>query len=126
MEEKRKALNMVTLIKEKRNGDIKGRACADGSKQRYSMNEETNVSSPTVSTEALFTTLIIDAHEKRHVATFDVQGAFLQPELQSSTDDTILLKMKGIFVDIMCDVNPEYKKPIIYENGTKTLYMEAL
>ena len=90
------------------------------------MNEETNVSSPTVSTEALFTTLIIDAHEKRHVNTFDENCAFLKTELQSSADDTILLKLKGIFVYIMCNVNPEYTATIIYENNTKTLYMEAL
>ena len=32
-EEKRKALNAVNLIKEKRNGDIKGRICANDSMQ---------------------------------------------------------------------------------------------
>ena len=31
---KREALNLITLVKEKRNGKIKGRACADGRKQR--------------------------------------------------------------------------------------------
>lgn len=31
---KKKAMNAVNLIKEKRNTDIKGRACANGSKQR--------------------------------------------------------------------------------------------
>ena len=58
-EEKVKAFNAVTLIKEKRNGDIKGRACADGSRQKYEFGK--NLSSPTVSLEALFTTWIIYA-----------------------------------------------------------------
>ena len=31
--EKRKALNLITMVKEKRDGKIKGRACADGRKQ---------------------------------------------------------------------------------------------
>ena len=33
-EEKRKALDAVNLIKEKRNGKIKGRTCSNGAKQR--------------------------------------------------------------------------------------------
>ena len=58
-EDKRKEFNAVTLIKEKRNGDIKGRACADGNRQKYEFGK--HVSSPTVSLEELFTTLIINA-----------------------------------------------------------------
>ena len=34
-EEKSRALEAVNLIKEKRNGKIKGRTCADGSKQKH-------------------------------------------------------------------------------------------
>ena len=79
--EKKKALNAVTLIKEKRNGDIKGRACAIGSKQRRYLKEDESVASPTLSVDALFATLMIDADEGRDVATFDVPGAFLQPEM---------------------------------------------
>ena len=67
---------MVTLIKEKCNGDIKGRACADGSKQLYTMNEDVHVSSSTVSLDALFTTLLVDANKNQDVATFGVPGVF--------------------------------------------------
>ena len=69
-EDMRKAFNAVMLIKEKRNGDIKGRACADGRRQKYEFGK--NVSSPTLSLEALFMTLLIDAIESRDIATFDV------------------------------------------------------
>ena len=124
-EEKKKALNAVTLIKEKRNGDLKGRACADGRKQRKYINKEIDVSAPTMSLEAFISTLLIDASENRDVATFDVTGAFLQPELPEN-DEKVLLKLKGIFVDIMCETNPEYTETVIYENGVKTLYLLVL
>ena len=36
------------------------------------------------------------------------------------------MKLVGDFVDIMCEVNPEHKKNVVYENGKKVLYMEVL
>jgi len=59
------------------------------------------------------------------VVTYDVSGAFLQPEMPKK-DGKVLLKLKDIFVDIMCDVNPEYRETIVYENGKKTLYVLVL
>ena len=38
--EKRKALRAVNFIKEKWNGDIKGRSCVDGSKQRRYLKQD--------------------------------------------------------------------------------------
>ena len=56
---KRDALRAITLIKEKRSGKIKGRACADGRAQiSYITKEE--VYAPTVSMEALLAQLIAD------------------------------------------------------------------
>ena len=123
--ERKRALNAVTLIKQKRDGSLKGFACADGRKQRKYLSEDTKISSPTVSVEEFFTTLLIDAYEGRHVATFDVTGAFLQPELPEQ-DHKVVLKLRGMFVDIMCRVNPEYQDTVIYEGGVKVLYMRVL
>ena len=61
-EEKYRALNAINLIKEKRDGTIKGRTCADGSKQHRYLREDESVSSPTVSLESLFITFIVDAY----------------------------------------------------------------
>ena len=44
---RREALNLITMIIEKRDGRIKARACADGRKQRRYMSKE-DVSSPTM------------------------------------------------------------------------------
>ena len=121
--QKKGALRAVNLIKEKRCGRLKGRACADGSKQRaYIPREE--ATSPTVSMEALTASLVIDAHEKRAVAIFDVPGAYLNADMPE--DKFVILKLEGQFVDIMCKVNPEYLKDVRFEYGKKTLYLRVL
>ena len=67
------ALNAINLIKIKRDGVIKGRTCADGSKQkRYISKEET--SSPTVALESLLLTFCIDAFENRDIAILTYQA----------------------------------------------------
>jgi hypothetical protein len=117
------ALRAVNLINEKRCGRVKGRTCADGSKQKaYIPREE--ATSPTVSMEALTTSLVIDAHEKRAVAIFDVPGAYLNADMPDNK--FVILKLEGKFVDIMCGVNPEYLRDVRLENGKKVLYLRIL
>ena len=123
-EEKRKALEAVNLIAEKRCGTIKGRTCANGSTQRRYLRNDESVSSPTVSLEALLCSLIIDAHEGRDVVIFDVPGAYLHAPVPPGK--MMLLKLRGDFVDIMCQVSPIYKKYIHYENNKKVLYLKIL
>jgi hypothetical protein len=120
---KRDALHAVNLINEKRCGRVKGRTCADGSKQKaYIPREE--ATPPTVSMEALTASLVIDAHEKRAVAIFDVPGAYLNADMPDNK--FVILKLEGKFVDIMCDVNPEYLRDIRLENGKIVLYLRIL
>ena len=70
--EKRAALDAVNLIKKKINGDIKGRTCANGEKQRIYVKVGELTYSPTVSLLSILTTLAIDAYEGRDVAIVDV------------------------------------------------------
>ena len=70
--EKKKALRAINLIKEKWNGDIKGRSCVDGSKQRKYLKQDESMSSPTASLESLLVTLLINTYKGRDVATYDV------------------------------------------------------
>ena len=51
----------VNLIKEKRYGKLKGRTCANGSRQRHFVRSEDDFSSPTASLESILMTLLIDA-----------------------------------------------------------------
>jgi hypothetical protein len=119
--QKKAALRAISVVKEKRCGRIKGRTVADGRPQRQLYTKD-ETSSPTVSTDALMLSLMIDAHERRDVATADVAGAYLHAEMVDFT----LLKMEGASVDIMCDVCDDYKKYVRIENGKKVLYLKLL
>ena len=63
---------------------------------------------------ALLFTLITDADEGRNIATFDVPSTYINVEIPK--DKKIFMKLGVYFVDIMCQVNPEYKQHVRYEN----------
>ena len=121
--QKKKALRAINLIKVKRCGKVKGRTCADGSGQRkYVPREE--AASPTLSLESLMSLLLISAHEERDTAVFDVPGAYLHADIPG--DKFVILKVEGEFVDIMCQVNPEFTTYVRRENQKKVLYLQIL
>ena len=78
---RRKALRYLMFLKEKHDSTIKARGCADGSLQRECTKEE-EVSSPTMSLEAMMLSCTIDAKEGRYVIVTDVPGAFLHADLE--------------------------------------------
>jgi len=119
--QKRESLRDVNLIKEKRSGKLKGCTCADGRSQRSKYTKE-ETTSPTVSMDALMISLMIDAKERRDVATADVEGAYLHADME----EFVLLKLVGKAVDIMCQVNPKYENFVVIENGKKVLYLQLL
>ena len=63
--------------------------------------------------------MIIDAYEERDVAIADIPGAYLHAEMPKGKN--VLLKLEGEFVDIMCSVNPEHTKNIVYERKGKKM-----
>ena len=119
--QKSEALNLITMVKQKRCGTIKGRACADGRKQRRYITKEQSTS-PTVHLESLLLSLLFDAFEGRHVGTADIAGAFLLVNMK----DFVLVKIRGEAVDIICKCNAEYSKYVTYEKGKKVLYLELV
>ena len=64
--------------------------------------------SPTVSLEVLFNVLLIYAYKGREVDIFDVPGVYLHADILK--DKHGLLKLRGKFRDIMCQINPDRKK----------------
>ena len=87
--DKREALNLITLVKEKRDDKIEGRACADGRKQCQYISKKEEVPSPTVHLHSLLLPLAIDVHECRDVETVDVVGVYLLAD----TNNFILVKV---------------------------------
>ena len=122
--DKKRALDAVNLIKVKRSGTVKGRTCANGSKEQYYLPEGDSVASPTASIEAIVSTLLIDIFEGRDVAIYNIPGAYLHAEMPE--EHRVILKIKGKFVDIMCRVNPEFQKHVLIERGRKVLYLQVL
>ena len=123
-DDKRKALDAVNLIELKRDGRLKGRSCANGSKQRSFLTEYDSVASPTVSLEGILTTLLIGAYEERNHISFDVPGAFLQADMPN--DKLVLLKFKGQMANMLVDVNDKYREHLVRENGKTVLYVKVI
>ena len=119
--EQKNALHAINLIKEKRNGVLKGRTCADGRKQRrwYSKEETT---SPTMSNDSLMALPTLSAAEKRKIVTWDVEDAYLLADL----DGFVLVKSVGQSVDVLCQVDESYKAFVTYKKGKKVLYLQLL
>ena len=64
-------------------------------------------------------TLVLGAYESQDVAIFYVPGAYLNVDMPD--EKYFRLKLKGNFMDIMCDVNPDHIPNIRYENGNMVL-----
>ena len=58
------------------------------------------------------------------MATFDVPGAYLQTDLPKDKFTLLLLEVN--FVDIMCDINPDYNQHIRLKYGRNTLCLRIL
>ena len=61
-EQWKEALAYLMFLKQKRCGTIKAQGCADGRKQRDKITKHESAS-PTVATESVFITAVVDAHE---------------------------------------------------------------
>ena len=120
-QQKKDALNLITVVKEKRCGKIKGRAVADGRKQRKYIGKEESTS-PTIHLQSLLLSLMIDAFEKRDAGTADIAGAYLLADMKGF----VLVRLTGESVEVMCKCDAEYEKYVTYEKGKKVLYMELV
>ena len=124
-EEMKLAMEAVNLIKEKKGGTVKGRTCANRSKQRRYLSYDDSVASPTVSTEGMFGSFMIDAYEGRMIGISDIPGAYLHAEMEH-TNHRVLLVLRDEFVDLMCKVNSKYLEYVQIVRGRKVLYLKVL
>ena len=112
--QRKEALQLITMIKEKRFGKVKARACVDGRKQRRYIKKD-GVSSPTVQQESLIISMMIDAKERR-----DVVRAYLLADM----NDYVLIRLTGEPVATMCGISKEYNKYVTHKGGRKVLYLK--
>jgi hypothetical protein len=72
---------------------------AGGNKQRDYISKE-DASLPTVATEAVLLSCIIDAKEASDVTVIDSPNAFIQMRVEDEGDMAII-KIRGVLVDIL-------------------------
>jgi hypothetical protein len=84
-------------------------------------------SSPTVSTESVLLTSIIDALEKRDVAIIDIPNAFIQTRVQDAKD-RVIIRISDVFVDWLVKAAPKvYVKYVaVNSKGEKSLLVECV
>ena len=113
------------FLKEKRDGKIKGRTVAGGNKQRDYISKE-DASSPTVATESVLLSCIIDAEEERDVAVIDIPNAFIQTRVEDEKD-MAFIKLRGVLVDILVSIAPDVYKSYVSKDkkGTKQLLVQC-
>ena len=107
--ERKAAVSSLMFLREKNNGDVKGRACANGDKQREYIKKE-DTSSPTASTESVVITSVINANEHRDMDTTEVACALLHTQ----SDENVTMVLEGALAELMVRVDPTlYRKFII-------------
>ena len=124
--QRKQVLESHIFVEKKRDGVLKARTVAGGNKQRgYILKED--ASSPTVSSEAVMLTCVIDAKEKREVAIVDVPNAFVQTVVEDEKDRAFI-RIRGPLVDILTNIAPDvYGEYVtIGKNGDKVLLVQCL
>ena len=122
------SMNSLIFLTEKRDGRVKARTCADGSKQRKWMNKE-EAASPTVHLESVLLQSVIDAKEGRDVCVIDIPNAFIITDNEKLADhhEIDIMKIKGRLADLLVEMAPEvYGSYVTKENGVSVIYLEIL
>jgi hypothetical protein len=117
---KKKALLSSIFLRQKKNGAVKTRSCANGNPQREHIAKE-EAAAPTVALELVFLTSTIDAKETREVVTINIPGAFLHVD----NEDYVIMKMVGTLAQLMVKTNPKmYRQHVVLEKGRSVLYLQ--
>ncbi len=113
-------------MKKKHTGQIKAPKVAGGNKQRDLISKE-NVSSPTVATESVLLTSLVDAQENCDVAIVDIPNAFIQTVVDDN-EDKVVMRIRGHMVNVLVKVAPKVYGPYVSTNkqGRKQLLVECL
>jgi hypothetical protein len=122
----KKVLESHIFVERKQDGVLKARQVAGGNKQwGYIMKEDAR--SPTVSSEAVILTCIVDANENREVAIVDIPNAFIQTVVEDEKDRAFI-RIRGPLVNILVSIAPDVHGPYatVGKKGEKQLPVQCL
>ena len=85
--------------------------------------EHDEVMSLTVSTEATLLTAVIESQEGHDVATCGIPNAFVQTHMEGKDKDgyQTIMRIRGVCVDILCEINPIYGDYMVTKGDQKVL-----
>ena len=119
---------MVLANKSLHQSKIKAREVIGGDRQRDYITKE-DVSSQTVSAEAVMLTCVIEAQEGRDVAVVDIPNAFAQTVVSDEDKEhCVIVRIRGPLVDILVSISPEVYGPYVTTNkkGRQVLIVGCL
>ena len=126
--QKDQVLESHIFVEQKRDGTIKACKVIGGNKQCDYITKD-DVSSPTVTAEAVMLTCVIDAQEGRDVAVVDIPNAFV-PTIVSEEDaeHRVIVRIRGPLVDVLVSIAPDVYGPYVMTNksGQKVLIVACL
>jgi hypothetical protein len=116
----------ILFVEEKQDGKIKASKVAGGNKQQDYITKE-DVSSPTVSAEAVMLTCVIDALEDQENAVINIFNAFVQTVVEDE-EHHMVVRIRGSLVDILVSIAPDVYGPYLSTNkaGQKVLLVQCL
>jgi hypothetical protein len=124
---KKKAMESLLFLTEKRDGRNKGRMVYNGKPTRKWVDKD-EATAPTASLKSIMLTAIIDA-KGRDVMSADIPNAFIQAQMpkRKEAEGRVIMKITGVLVDLLNEIDPaRYGPYVVYENGVRTLYVEVL
>ena len=87
---------------------------AGGNKQCEFISKE-DASSPTVATDSVLLTCIIESQEERDLAVVDIPNAFIQTKVES-VNNMATIRVCGELVDAILEIAPEVYGPYVTED----------
>ena len=83
------------------------------------------VTSPTISMEGTLLTGVIEAQEGQDITTCDIPNAFVQTHVEEKDKDgnQTIMKITGVCVDILCEIDPIYRDYTVTKGNQKVLYV---
>ena len=81
--------------------------------------------SPTISMEGTLLTTVIEAQEGHDVTTYNIPNSFVQTHVEEKQKDgnQTIMKIRGVCVDILCEIDPMYRDYMVTKGNQKVLYV---
>ncbi len=117
---------MYIFVEKKQDGKIKARKVVGGNKQQDYITKK-DVSSPTVSAEAVMLTCVIDALKDRDIVVIYIPNAFVQTVIKDE-EHCVVVCIKGPLLDILLSIAPDIYGPYVSTNkaGQKVMLVQCL